>query len=97
MLQMQSSGSGLGHNSVSQWDVMIKQKMLNYFSVVASLPKILHSQLPLTLAFVTEVTLQFLDAGTYELICSLTAEGDGRTETDEVRKAIQKCLDAIFK
>ena len=49
------------------------------------------------LTHITEVTLQLLDAGTYELICSLTAEGNGRTETDEVRKAIQKCLDAIFK
>lgn len=49
------------------------------------------------LAYSIEVTIQLLDATTYELICSATAEGLGETETDDVRKAILKCLDAIFK
>ena len=44
-----------------------------------------------------EVTIQLLDATTYELICSSTAEGMGQTETDDVRKATLKCLDAIFQ
>ena len=44
-----------------------------------------------------EITLQLLDAATYELICSTTAEGMGDTESDDVRKATLKCLDAILK
>lgn len=49
------------------------------------------------LAYSIEVTIQLLDATTYELICSSTAEGMGETETDDVRKATIKCLDAIFQ
>ena len=49
------------------------------------------------LAYSIEVTIQLLDAATYELICSSTAEGMGETETDDVRKATIKCLDAIFQ
>ena len=48
-------------------------------------------------AYSIEVTIQLLDATTYELICSSTAEGMGETETDDVRKATIKCLDAIFQ
>ena len=49
------------------------------------------------LGYSIEVTIQLLDATTYELICSSTAEGMGETETDDVRKATLKCLDAIFQ
>ncbi len=49
------------------------------------------------LGYSIEVTIQLLDAATYELICSTTAEGMGETETDGVRKATTKCLDAIFQ
>lgn len=49
------------------------------------------------LGYSIEVTIQLLDATTYELICSSTAEGMGETETDDVRKATIKCLDAIFQ
>ena len=48
-------------------------------------------------AYSIEITIQLLDATTYELICSSTAEGMGATETDDVRKATIKCLDAIFQ
>ena len=48
-------------------------------------------------AYSIEVTIQLLDATTYELICSSTAEGMGETETDDVREATIKCLDAIFQ
>lgn len=48
-------------------------------------------------AYSIEVTIQLLDASTYELICSSTAEGMGETETDDVRNATIKCLDAIFQ
>ncbi len=44
-----------------------------------------------------EVTIQLLDAANYELICCTTSEGMGDTETDDVRKAIDECLEAIFK
>ena len=49
------------------------------------------------LAYSQEVTLQVLDATTFGLICSSTAEGMGATEADDVRKATIKCLDAIFQ
>ena len=48
-------------------------------------------------AYSIEVTIQLLDATTYELICISTAEGMGATEIDDVRKATIKCLDAIFQ
>ncbi len=48
-------------------------------------------------AYSIEVTIQLLDAATYELICSSTAEGMGETEADDIRKATIKCLDAIFQ
>lgn len=48
-------------------------------------------------AYSIEVTIQLLDATTYELICSSTAEGMGATETDDVREATLKCLNAIFQ
>lgn len=49
------------------------------------------------LGYSIEVTIQLLDAATFELICSTTAEGMGETETDDVRKATIKCLNAIFQ
>lgn len=49
------------------------------------------------IAYSIEATIQLLDASTYEVICTTSAEGMGETETDDVRKAIQKCLNAIFK
>ena len=101
------------HSSTSSKSVTPSDVIAGYFMKrgFIRMPEIIESQRARTLivsygeigrklrglTFVTEVTVQLLDAGTYELICSLTAEGNGRTETDEVRKAIQKCLDAIFK
>ena len=49
------------------------------------------------LGYSIEVTIQLLDAATYELLCSTTAEGMGETETDDVREATIKCLNAIFQ
>lgn len=48
-------------------------------------------------AYSIEVTIQLMDAATFELICSSTAEGMGQTETDDVRIAMTKCLNAIFQ
>lgn len=44
-----------------------------------------------------EVTLQLLNAQTLELICTSTAEGMGETESDDIRKATIKCVNAIFE
>jgi len=43
-----------------------------------------------------EVTIQFISAKSYTLISSCTAEGKGDTEADEIRKAITRCLSALF-
>ena len=44
-----------------------------------------------------EVTIQLLTPLTYDLICTVTAEGMGNTEVDDITEAITKCLDAIFE
>lgn len=43
-----------------------------------------------------EVTIQFVSAYTQLPICSCTAEGQGETEADDVRKAIQRALEPLF-
>ena len=48
-------------------------------------------------AYTIEVTLQFISADTHEVLCVSTAEGCGETEADDVRIAIGRSLDAIFK
>lgn len=44
-----------------------------------------------------EVTIQFISAATQKPICSSTAEGQGETEADDVRKAIQRAFEPLFK
>lgn len=46
--------------------------------------------------YTIEVTIQFLDANSHTVICSGTAEGMGSTEADDIRIAINRCLDEIF-
>jgi hypothetical protein len=48
------------------------------------------------LGYTIEVTIQFLSAESNELICSCTAEGQGETEADDIRKAIKRCLSALL-
>lgn len=48
-------------------------------------------------AYTIEVTLQFIAADTHEVLCVSTAEGCGETESDDVRIAINRCVDAIFQ
>lgn len=48
------------------------------------------------LGYATEVTLQFLDAKTMEIIATTTAAGMGETESDDVKKAINKCFQSLF-
>ncbi len=48
------------------------------------------------LGYSIEVTIQFVNAETQNLICTCTAEGQGETEADDVRKAIQRALKPLF-
>ena len=43
-----------------------------------------------------EVTLQFLNAETNEVLCIVRADAVGETEADAIRDATNKCLDTIF-
>lgn len=47
----------------------------------------------LGLGYTLEVTIQFIDAKTYETVFTCTAEGIGSTEADDIREAINRCLD----
>ena len=48
------------------------------------------------LGYSIEVTIQFISAYTQRPICTCTAEGQGETEADDVRKAIQSALKPLF-
>ncbi len=48
------------------------------------------------LAYSIEVTLQFIAADTHEVLCISTAEGCGETESDDVRLAINRAIEAVF-
>lgn len=48
------------------------------------------------LGYTIEVTIQFISAETYELVCSCTAEGQGETEADDIRQAIRRALSGLF-
>lgn len=48
------------------------------------------------MGYAVEVTLQFMDAKTMEVIAATTAVGMGDTESDGVRIAINKCFKALF-
>ena len=49
------------------------------------------------LGYTIEVTIQFVSAKSNELICSCTAEGQGETETDDIRQAITRCISGLLK
>lgn len=49
------------------------------------------------LGYAIEVSIQFLSAKTNRPVCVCTAEGQGSTEADDIRKAINKALDQLFK
>ena len=51
---------------------------------------------PVGLGYSIEVTIQLLSAKTNEIICVGVAEGKGETEADDVRIAINRCMDEIF-
>lgn len=46
--------------------------------------------------YTIEVTIQFVSAKTSSLVCSCTAEGQGSSEADDIRKAITRCLNELI-
>lgn len=51
----------------------------------------------LNLGYSIEVTIQFLSAKTHSIVCISTAEGQGSTEADDIRIAINRALEPLFK
>ena len=49
------------------------------------------------LGYTIEVTLQFVSAKSHEMVCSCTAEGQGETEADDIRMAIQRAISGLFR
>ena len=49
-----------------------------------------------TFGYTIEVTIQILTANTSDPICICTAEGQGETEADDVRIAINRALSPLF-
>jgi len=52
---------------------------------------------PKGLGYTIEITLQIISAKTSEVICLVTGEGMGETEADDIRIAINRCLDEMYK
>lgn len=49
------------------------------------------------LGYTIEITLQVLSAKTNEVICVVTGEGIGDTEADDIRIAINRCLEELYQ
>lgn len=47
--------------------------------------------------YTIEITLQVLSAKTNEVLCVITGEGQGSTEADDIRIAINRCLNEMYK
>jgi hypothetical protein len=47
-------------------------------------------------SYTIEVTIQFISAKANTLVCSCTAEGQGTTETDDIRIATTRCLNKLL-
>lgn len=47
--------------------------------------------------YTIEITLQILSAKTSEVICVVSGEGQGETEADDIRIAINRCLDELYR
>lgn len=48
------------------------------------------------LGYGSEVIIQFIAADTYEVVCSCSGEGQGKTEAEAIRSAITRCMDKVF-
>ena len=51
----------------------------------------------LNFGYTIEVTIQMLSAKTNAVVCLCTAEGMGSTEADDIRIAINRALEGLFK
>ena len=71
----------------------VQEKLSDKTLVVAYGESGRHSEF---LGYSLEVTLQFLDGVTNEIVASSTAAGKGHTESDDIRKAILSALDNVF-
>lgn len=49
------------------------------------------------LGYSIEVIIQFINAQTHEPVAICTAEGQGATEVDDIRNAINRALEPLFK
>ncbi|MBQ6047624.1 MAG: hypothetical protein IJL38_08410 [Bacteroidales bacterium] len=47
--------------------------------------------------YTIEITMQILSAKTSEVVCVVAGEGQGETEADDIRIAINRCLEEIYK
>lgn len=47
--------------------------------------------------YTIEITLQILSAKTSEVICVVTGEGQGETEADDIRIALNRCLEEMYR
>lgn len=48
------------------------------------------------LGYTIEVTIQFTSAKTHDIICTVSGEGYGETEADDVYDAVNRCMDAVL-
>ena len=48
-------------------------------------------------SYTIEITIQITSAKSDEVICVGVAEGQGETESDDIRVAINRCMEAIFQ
>lgn len=46
--------------------------------------------------YTLEATIQFISASSNEVLCTVTGEGQGSTEADDIRIAVNRCLQAVF-
>jgi hypothetical protein len=46
--------------------------------------------------YTLEVTIQFISVSTNEVLCTVSGEGLGSTEADDIRIAINRCLQEVF-
>lgn len=49
------------------------------------------------LGYAIEITLQIVSAETNQVICTLIGEGYGDTEADDIRIAINRCLEEMYR
>lgn len=47
--------------------------------------------------YTIEITIQMISAKSNKVVCVLTGEGQGETEADDIRIAINRCLDKLYR